>query len=1643
MRTATTVGISPCTLMGCPAESPRQTHIQEHWAGSDPPVELSSTAPRDKRNTTAPAAVLPEVAGATGAARALQAGDAAANADGSSAAPPVIDAALPPLHPLGAAAAAGVGLLPQAYPPAALAALGEQVLLDNLLHPGHRANAVVGVAAAHGKVDGAALAANPRKAAAQTAAFIAGELKDELTVLQALSELAALEAPSRRGLARSFLTSAGLAPGRPMNRDPITDVPLLANTMRMLRKVFRGSLWESAAQFYFEADRLTDADIQRMTGKPFDATALQQIHAKLPDSLKAQFDARYDSYATDYARVATRLLQAWITATTARQGISLADRHITVRRPQAQQYLKDTRVLAFEGPRNLGETRQEVTGHGYVVCIGAGDNAPRLFLSAQDGRAYRLPPGVTLAKWLHQNASRVFGVEMEPVSATGPLKWRMTSETVGNGGVAAMATWLHGGLYAEIEAKREQARGRTWNEAVAEFLLNAIPLRAAIVAFKKGDYLEAGLAASMDAMVVLPLLAEGVRATSLAARAVLPMVRKAMAGAGAAEARQAISADVSAELGTALHGALQAAPPAAIGAMAPLDLDRIAAALHTDYPVLAADLDTAAARARRMDVSGVWQPRADAAANARPEAAAAGAHGVAPADELTGAPQVVPFVNEAGKQMNLLPHGGEPGVYTEVSATGEPTGMVMMASGRDGGSVHPLLPLDTLQRYRIDAGRLRNATLVRPNAAEGTFSAANRQYVAVGADYLEVVPDRALSSGRTVWRVVTRPGSRADPVVHRLIHDRETGAWRRPDQAELGLQGGGAAQSARRRATVAPEPVSDLGPASTADFRELLLGQVRGHATPHQMTSFQTLLRRIESTRRGDVVLRALRAHHESSGALPQIVLHGAREAGAQAGAPAMIVRPSLAARQHTSKWHVDLDALRPATDQEAVDELAAVYNNMTGILESAYRSVRIAGDAPLNAQFEASCRAWIAEDEMPMGRRPQMGRIEQSTQSTQSTQRTQSAQSAQSSRAEARAARTRAVEALRRQLQELRNHGGITRVALRKVLRADTDEKVANALASGASVRLTFHSGLTSLPPIPAYVRVLDVSGSPIRDWRNLPKLLTRFTAHDCGLTRLPRNLSRTIKHLDISQNRLRKLELWEGLESMQMNDAALDHPLVLPDSIVDLEARNCEMAKLAVRKSSRLRNLNLRGSTVTAIKGPLPPGLETLNLSRCRALRVMPALRLPGLRHLNLSGIGLKRVPPLLPTLRSLNLSHNWTSILSEKLRLTPAVMELADCEIDVNFTGITQDDLPHLPPGQRGPRLLHLAGGDGAPAPSGRPIEQAVAAWFDPGVPGAAEVMDRWRQIAAAEGDALPFNEFRIFIDRLAGTVNAKDTQYGATFRAEVRAWLTECAQPGRKKLRQATFGACLDANESCQDRSAWTYTQLKSLRLNADIELGLYDKRVRDVVKAAREAFVKDELENLASRKCDAVDLARKQAAEAEGGLGAYYRPCDRIDIYLAYIVKLGDRAGIKLTGSRSMAFFNATGLTEAEIEADWPGLRLRLSPARFETFLSRDFSPWKSFMKRNFREDYEAAERAMQDTLEADVAEQLSDRIERLRIDQSDPASPRLVDEAVVDAGAQIQREIEDATYQSLTRRFLRAHQLEHLLTLAGAPGVLP
>ena len=70
---------------------------------------------------------------------------------------------------------------------------------------------------------------------------------------------------------------------------------------------------------------------------------------------------------------------------------------------------------------------------------------------------------------------------------------------------------------------------------------------------------------------------------------------------------------------------------------------------------------------------------------------------------------------------------------------------------------------------------------------------------------------------------------------------------------------------------------------------------------------------------------------------------------------------------------------------------------------------------------------------------------------------------------------------------------------------------------------------------------------------------------------------------------------------------------------------------------------------------------------------------------------------------------------------------------------------------------------------------------------------------------------------------------------------------------------------------------------------------------------------------------------------------------------------------------------------------------------------------------------------MQNTMEARIAARIDLEIANLGLDRADPAAAVLIDDLTKDLGPSLRREIEDATYQGITRRFLQIHHLEHLL----------
>lgn len=173
----------------------------------------------------------------------------------------------------------------------------------------------------------------------------------------------------------------------------------------------------------------------------------------------------------------------------------------------------------------------------------------------------------------------------------------------------------------------------------------------------------------------------------------------------------------------------------------------------------------------------------------------------------------------------------------------------------------------------------------------------------------------------------------------------------------------------------------------------------------------------------------------------------------------------------------------------------------------------------------------------------------------------------------------------------------------------------------------------------------------------------------------------------------------------------------------------------------------------------------------------------------------------------------------------------------------------------------------------------------------------------------------------------------------------------------------------------------------------------------------------------------------RVAELAGGAGARYEKPKRLDIYLAYLVKLGEPAGLTVTGSRSMRFYKTLEITEAEIDAAWPELRDRLRTNEFESYLSRNFVSWEPYMKRNFRVAYEAAQKTLRDTMEDELDRRLRAEIDKMAFrEKNEPDIAKQLEDMLIDTrGPLIRNEIWDETMLKVTREFLRANGQERLL----------
>lgn len=1558
-----------------------------------------------------------------------------------------------------------------------LLALGRQTVADHMM-AGTADNVLLAMARAEGKVDDTAWKArDSEKIAEQVDAFVRTEFKDEIALHRSLAGLAA-EPPllGRRELADALLREQGIDTEARLGGHDVSAEELAQGELDYEHSSIAGSSaplirkWR-AGQEYFNRDTLTAGLLRKMRmrgGGPPGEDDIARILRALPASLDGEFTRRFDAHQRRMSGYLSDWIAARLSLHAREHGIDMAGTTVTVSRAT----LRFLRSMATLGGRYSAQNAIVKPLCGFTIAIQGRDKTSHCFISSRTGAVHAVPPDTSMESWLREHHELAFeDAETRAELDARPGRWvsSIRVEEAVSGPHDTIQERLAGMFHGEIEQGRESARGENLTEGLIDGLLNLIPFRAMVVSLRKGDIPAAIMMGALDVLSLLPLVGAGVRLGGAAAKSAAPWVAMGMRFGGTA-GRQGLSSGLrraAAGIGTAsarydgIRTNLALTAIRGWGRLRPLDLQRIVAALRATSPKLADLLGGIAARARGETIpAGVWRVGGHAATAAE-------------AGHAIGAISPVSARSLGGARLQLLPYGSRAGVYTQIDAVGRRVGALLVSDS--GGWLHQALPVDSLERYRVAAPDVLAALTDKRAGPDGTVALGDTRYVRLGDDYVEVIRDVAVSTpGRSIWRAMAPAHMAPDVIAHRLAYDANQGLWHQADVA--GLAGGGKGLcSVPACATVNVETASGAGllpdAAQLARYRATLAAGMRG-GTPEQVQAFEALLDRIGSDKRGAAILRAMAVHHELLGQAPDIILRQATDVPRARAQPQgesqpqdqpepqpqspLPLRPSLDRPVPGTAWNIDLEALRFGTTDAAVQELAAVYNNMTGLLqnEDPYADMLALGQPALDPGLEQQWADWIAEAPNSIER-----------------------------------VSTR--NYLARQLREMRCYGGLSRETFKSLLRNQPGTWTVR-------IKLSFR-GLTSIPPLPPDTDTLIVSHNLIEDWRHLPKKLRVLHADHTGMTKLPANLSIDLEELNVSGNFLRdaSLALPPKLKRLEIAGNNLKTAPALPNSLEELVIYDNAIQELQRRLPPGLRLLDVSGNALTRVPNEWPSSLRQLylannrltdlpdlshtglleldvssnnlqtlaslpdtlveldasgnalteliidlprdlrlmrvdrnrltrvpNLSRTRleqvdfsdnSIETLPALPdtlrtlvadgnllselsagLPrGLKVIRVSGNQLRRLPDDLPTgLTILSLERNLLG------RLPLNITELESCEIYLHGNPLPMVGIPSVAAQRAGPNFFLTAlSFSGGATHAVRPLAQAVRHWWSESIDAQA----RWKVIEQKVGMQRDAMEFSLFLDRLRRTVGYRDE----AFRAQVAEWLVELSRPERKDLLEQSLQTCLGATETCGDRVIATWNDLQTLRRNDDIEHGMYDNREKDVIQVAREMF----------RLGVLTDIARDKERELTSIGSPGGREPDEVEVYLAYVFGLRESLGLR-TIAPYMRFHHLSGVSGQDLATAREAV-LAQERVEFDAFLTLDYRPWQTLLRRKNARAYADAEAAALRALEDRFESELQQELDKLGFDAND--APALAD-ARKRLGPDVMRRIRYDAMAPLTRQ---------------------
>ncbi|MGL3210475.1 T3SS effector NEL-type E3 ubiquitin ligase NopM [Bradyrhizobium sp. BR 1433] len=498
--------------------------------------------------------------------------------------------------------------------------------------------------------------------------------------------------------------------------------------------------------------------------------------------------------------------------------------------------------------------------------------------------------------------------------------------------------------------------------------------------------------------------------------------------------------------------------------------------------------------------------------------------------------------------------------------------------------------------------------------------------------------------------------------------------------------------------------------------------------------------------------------------------------------------------------------------------------------------------------------------------------------------------------------------------------------------------------------------------------MRVSDNMGSHSLDLSSLsltalpaslpPRLLELRAMHN-ELSSLPAGLPSGLQHLLISHNRLTSL------------------PDALPASLVRLEVSDNRLASLPANLPARLEILNANNNRLSSLPS-LPSRLTSLAISG-NQLTDLPESLPSGLTELDVSSNQLTNVPELLPGgLQSLNLSGNQLTSLPEGLLSRWYYPHLENLELGDN----------PLPDEVR----ANLAGAESSLQLEPLPLYEAAAHWLG----DAPAALADWQHFADEPGA----QDYARFLERLRGTVNYGNDEFRQAVADDLR---QAAANP---RLREQFFAQASEANATCEDRVTLHWNGMRTARLNADVESGLYDDRLSDLIQRGRIAFRMEALDGI--------------ARDTVNSLQSVDPTIDEVEVYLAYQHLLREPLELSHVAA-NMRFLTVSHVTSDDASRAL-GLVREQEANQFADYVATRWQPWETALRRIAPDEHAA----MQDRLVEAMGEEFQTRLNQRLAEHGllgDPDAERVL-------GAQVRNQIAGEIKCEVLHRLLADRGLE-------------